>query len=356
MKKLALCLGTWMFCLAPMLVAGAQIGEPAPRLAAKEWVRGVPIDIQPGTNVFVLEVWTVGSPTCRAAITNLNALQHKYADKGLAIIGVCDQPLDRIKAFVNEDGKHIQYRIMADDDRQTVRRYMVPARQQVVPYSFVIGTNGLLLWHGMPTFELNRVLEQVFAGSFNLAQAATNQAARRQIEQYLNLTMHRDPRARAAGWAAYQARTNNVEQLCDLAFQIAVHPGLPRRDLGLANLALSRAEKISPTNSVRVNLTRGVVLLESGKTNEAITLAKQTLAAAATPQEKEWAQGTLTIMENRLKVLANPPSPATRRANRSARPSTTNAAPAGLTNSAPAERPGAAAPAPASASSPVKSE
>ena len=39
-------------------------------------------------------------------------------------------------------------------------------------------------------------------------------------------------------------RTNDVELLCDLAYQIAIHPSLPKRDVALAHQALDQAQQI----------------------------------------------------------------------------------------------------------------
>src|ERR1035441_9993751 len=59
-----------------------RIGDPAPPLTVQEWVRGKPVKIQKGTNIYVIVFCTL-SRANEMALTNLNSLQKLYQDKGL---------------------------------------------------------------------------------------------------------------------------------------------------------------------------------------------------------------------------------------------------------------------------------
>jgi hypothetical protein len=95
------------------------------------------------------------------------------------------------------------------------------------------------------------------------------------------------------------ARTNDVTLLCDLAFQIATVPRLAKRDFVLAGEALDQAEKLAPTNSSRVMITRAIMLFESGKQDEGLARATQALASAQSPMEKNNVQSLIRTMEKR---------------------------------------------------------
>ena len=96
------------------------------------------------------------------------------------------------------------------------------------------------------------------------------------------------------------ARTNDAALLCDLAFQIMTTPKLLRRDIVLATAALDQAEKLSTTNATRVTETRAILLFETGKKEEALALARKTLAAAQGEKEKAKAELLIRTMEARL--------------------------------------------------------
>jgi peroxiredoxin len=287
--------------LAPSLGHGGLIGDPAPPLVIKEWIRGQPVAVESGTNITVVEIWNAAIPACRTVITNLNHLQKRFQTNGVVIVGVSDEPIEKLREFVLHDGgTNIQYHIAADEHRKTSISYMKPAQQMGVPYVFVVGTNGLLLWHGHPQGGLEQTLEQMIAGQFDLEHSKNAQIASHQMAQYLNLMRRPDFRAKLAGQVLLANRTNDVPLLCDLAFQIATAPGLAKRDFALANEALNQAEQVAPTNTATVMITRAVWLFESGKPDAGLILAKQALASAPNPRVKTDIQLLLHTMETHL--------------------------------------------------------
>jgi len=116
--------------LAPSLGHGGLIGDPAPPLVIKEWIRGQPVAVESGTNITVVEIWNAAIPACRTVITNLNHLQKRFQTNGVVIVGVSDEPIEKLREFVLHDGgTNIQYHIAADEHRKTSISYMKPAQQ-----------------------------------------------------------------------------------------------------------------------------------------------------------------------------------------------------------------------------------
>ncbi len=285
--------------LAPNIGLGGLIGEPAPPLVVKAWIKGQPVEVKPGTNIFVVEIWNTPSLACRAAITNLNDLQKRFKTNGVVVVGISDEPAEKINEFVQHDGTNIEYAIAADDQRHTALSYMKPAGRRGIPCAFVVGTNGNLLWHGNSLRGLDGVLDQIIAGRYDLERAKKTDLARHQMEQYLEVARRGDARIQSAGQVLLAARTNDVVQLCDLAYIIATAPRLAKRDFVLAGEALDQAEKLATTNKARVMITRAVLLFESGKQDEGLARATQALALAQSPVEKTKIQSLIRTMEKR---------------------------------------------------------
>lgn len=287
---------------APNVGLGGLIGEPAPPLLVKKWIQGQPVEVEPGTNIYVVEVWRTTGSTCRASITNLNNLQRRFKTNGVVVVGISDEPAEKIMEFVQQSGTKIEYAIAADDKKQTVLSYMKPIGQRIIPYVFVVGTNGYLLWHGMPQRGLDKVLDEIIAGQYDMARAKKVDRAFRQMDQYLTSARQGGDQTGEAGRALLAARTNDVTLLCDLACTIATVPRLANRDFVLVNEALDQAEKLSinsPTNIAEVRIARAIVLFESGKQDEGLALATQALALAQSPMEKTNIQSVLRTMEKR---------------------------------------------------------
>jgi hypothetical protein len=289
-----------MACLVPGIGLAGLVGEPAPALNVSTWVTGSPVEIKPGTNVYVVEIWETGSKACHAAITNLNNIQTHYRDKGVIVVGVSDEPASKIQRFVDQFGtNNIQYTLAADNKRYTSLTYMNPVMQRGVPYAFVVGTNGDLLWHGSPLRGLDHIVYLVTSGAYEEDLAKKADLAAHQMTQYLALARQGSDRAGMAGQNLLAARTNDVTLLCEMAYVISAGSALPKRDFALAGQALDQAERIAPTNSVPVTVARAIWLFESGKQDDGLARARLALSFAQTPLEKTNIQICINTMQRR---------------------------------------------------------
>ena len=252
--------------LIPHGVLGEMIGDPAPPVVVAEWIKGGPVTVGPGTNIFVVEIWTTTSMGSRACITNLNHLQERFKTNGVVVIGISDEPVEKIKEFVqNGPGTNIAYAVAADDRKRTVLSFMAPLKVRGVPFAFVVGTNGNVDWYGPPGGGLNLAMKMILAGQYDVDYAKKQELGGRQMEQYVGLASRGDFRAKSAGQLLLANRTNDVELLCDLAYQICTDPQISRRDFALAGQALDQAEELEVTNKARVMIIRAVWLFASGK-------------------------------------------------------------------------------------------
>lgn len=304
MMKCAVFLALILASLAPS-AALALVGEPAPALNVTEWVKGSPVEIKPGTNVFVIEIWQTSLESAQDSIGAFNEIQRRYQTNGVVVVGICDEPVDELKQFVQTTGTNLQYALAADHDRKTSLSYMNPIDERGVPYAFIVGTNGDILWHGRSPMVLNEQLREIFSGTYDMEGEQKTETAQHQMKQYLTLSSRGDARAKLAGRAMLQNRTNDVRLLWEMAVQILNARHLPHRDFGLINQALNQAEVLATNDllRLRVNYVRATFLFESGRPEEGIAKAKEALAAAQLPTDKKVIETGLRSMESRLAAM-----------------------------------------------------
>ncbi|MBI1824806.1 MAG: redoxin family protein [Planctomycetes bacterium] len=166
------------------------IGDPAPTLSIKEWVRGDAVNIKKDAaqKLHIVEFWATWCGPCKASIPLLSKYQEKYK-KDLVIIGVTDpDPLrnspTEIRDFVKSQGKDMSYTVAMDDDGKTTDAYMNSSGAIGIPHAFVVNKENKIVWQGSPLDpELDSVLGQVIAGKYDLAVAKANAAKDQMLDE-----------------------------------------------------------------------------------------------------------------------------------------------------------------------------
>src|SRR5690242_7764093 len=109
----------WMAALFPGWaatggVAGElSVGDPAPKLAVQEFVKGDPITGLDKGKAYVVEFWATWCVPCRRTIPHLTELQKRYKD--VTFIGVSvDHNTKAVRPFVEEMGDKMDYRVALD--------------------------------------------------------------------------------------------------------------------------------------------------------------------------------------------------------------------------------------------------
>ncbi|UCD49107.1 MAG: TlpA family protein disulfide reductase [Phycisphaerales bacterium] len=143
-----------------------KLGDAAYPLTGLTWVKGEPVTLSPG-KVYVVEFWATWCPPCRKSIPHLTELQKKYKDR-VTFVGISGEEPGVVKTFVGKQGDNMDYTVATDAVGSVSKGYMTAFRQGGIPTAFVVDAKGRVVWHGHPLGDLEAVLDQVVAGTYNV--------------------------------------------------------------------------------------------------------------------------------------------------------------------------------------------
>ena len=181
--------GTCAFLSLVFTLPATDLGDPAPALQIAEWVKGKPVDLAAGKGkrVYVVEFWATWCPPCRASIPHLTDLQKKFKDKDVTVVGITDEKSPVVKKFLTAMGDKMDYTVALDSENKTAEGYMGAFGINGIPHAFVVDREGRLVWHGHPMSGLDKVVEQVAAGKFDITISKKKAKAEKMIEEFFEL-------------------------------------------------------------------------------------------------------------------------------------------------------------------------
>jgi thiol-disulfide isomerase/thioredoxin len=298
-----------MAAALPFSAMADKIGDAAPALKIKEWVKGKEVDVRDGKNVYVVEFWATWCGPCKVSIPHLTEMQKNFKDKGVVFVGISDETPDKVKPFVTQMGEKMDYTVACDDQRTSNDAYMKAYGQGGIPHAFVVSKDKKVIWHGHPMADLDKALEEIVAGKYDLAAAIKKDEARAALDDYFQAAAKDDPKAKEMGQKLLESAGTDVDKLCEFAFSIGANGRIKNRDFALAEAALAKAEKAAGGKDHRVTGARSVVLFESGKKEEGLAAAKEAVELAKDDSDKKKYQNYVKVMESRLKGPATPATP-----------------------------------------------
>lgn len=298
-----------VFLLAAALLTGvaihssaAKLGDPAAPLSILAWVKGKPVDVKNGKNLYVVEFWATWCGPCRMTIPRLTELQKKFRDKGVVFVGITDEPAEKVKPFVEKMGNEMDYVVACDDDRKTSDGYMAAYGQEGIPTAFIVGKDGKVLWFGSPMDVMEETIEAILAGKYDLAAAQKRNQLRATIDDYHRLSAAGDEKAKQLGREVLKSVGEDPETLGQFAFSITADGRNEHRDFVLANEALDLAEKKAGKNNAQFANIRAITVFESGKHEEGLAMAKKVVELAKDEQQRATYESNVRVMESRIKA------------------------------------------------------
>jgi thiol-disulfide isomerase/thioredoxin len=272
-----------------------KLGDPAPPIGVEKWVKGGPVDLAAtkGKNVVVVEFWATWCGPCRASIPHLSALQKKYKDEGLVVVGVSssDKTEEDVTKFVKAMGDKMDYVVAYEsmESRQVSDAYMKPFEAEGTPHAFVVDKNGRLVWHGHPMVGLEEVVKAVLKGdqtpeslykiSQDVKRAQKDKAERIRwnSKRYYDLVAKPDQveASREKGEKLFAALEDDYQGMNELAWTILTGEEIQSRDLELALRIAAKATELSGGEEPAILDTYARALFDNGKIDAAVQQQKK---------------------------------------------------------------------------------
>jgi len=161
--------------------AGAQtmgVGDPAPKLEVKSFVKGEPVTAFERGKTYVVEFWATWCGPCRTSIPHLTELQKKHPEVTFIGVSISEQDQDLVKPFVEKMGDKMAYRVALDlvpdkaksNEGVMSKSWMKAAGQNGIPTAFIVSGVGNIYWIGHP-MQMDEPLEKIASGSWDLKTA-----------------------------------------------------------------------------------------------------------------------------------------------------------------------------------------
>ena len=283
---------------------GSALGKPARELQVAEWVKGDPVVLREGVgkHIYVVEFWATTCIHSRGCIPHLTAMQKKYEDKDVVFISIAAEPVETVKAFVEKTGSQIEYRVAVDKGVTTFGAYLGSVGVRTTPTAFLIDKGGNLVWHGHPMSALDKTIEAVIAGTYDIETCRRRDMARVRLPGYLTTASSPSyaDRADNIGEKIIEDGQSDIMLMNEFAWKIATQPGLIKRDLALAMRAAQIAYDGCDGKDAGIVDTYARVLWESGKKSEAIEHQRKAVGLTEIEEFRQELEKTLAKYEKAM--------------------------------------------------------
>ncbi|MBN2446947.1 MAG: redoxin family protein [Phycisphaerae bacterium] len=310
---LRMCMMTLVAVVTLSASAGDRkdLGDPAPPLQIKEWIKGEPVDLEKaaGQQIIVVEFWGTWCSPCRYSIPHLTEMQKKYKDKDVVFVGVTykDSNPQDVAEFVKKQGDRMDY-VVAFDDGTTATAYFDGwGVSRAVPTAFIVDKHGRLMWYDHPMDDdFGGVLEKVIADKFSVEDARKLMAERKEREErskrayekakeYIDLSQGdgAPEKIKAVAEEFLDLATGDASTLNHVAWFLLTSERVEKRDLEFAMRVAQAAYDACDGKNASVVDTYARALFDTGEVDEAIKYQKKAVELADNDELRKELQKTL---------------------------------------------------------------
>ncbi|SMC60906.1 TlpA disulfide reductase family protein [Pedobacter nyackensis] len=183
-KQLLVITGLWICSIPIYAQRSIKIGDKAPEISVKHWLKGEPIKNFENGKVYVVEFWATWCKPCIELMPHLGELARQYKDKVQVIgINILDRtPKDKIASFVREMGDKIDYTVGLDDGTMS-ENWFISSGSTGIPTSFIVDQQGKIAWYGNSGLDV--MLAKVLNGETSYDLTEKTKPGRPGIMRYL---------------------------------------------------------------------------------------------------------------------------------------------------------------------------
>lgn len=155
----------FVFCFGIVVPGCTQsAGGVAPEVSAGTWINTESFKIADHKDkIVVVEFWATWCPPCRASIPHLKTLHETYADKGVILCSLTNEPAETVKEFNKKAGMTW----IVGTDSSSGNDYGVSG----IPSAFIV-VDGNIVWNGHPMNGLDAELEKLVSARTGNTDAA----------------------------------------------------------------------------------------------------------------------------------------------------------------------------------------
>ncbi len=168
-----------------------NIGDYAPPLRVREWIKGTPVPGFEKGKMYVVEFWATWCAPCVASMPHLSGLARKYKSKvTFSAVSVHEDretkgnTPEKLRAFVGAMGNKMDFNVASEDTNSTVKDWLRDYNQQYIPTTFVVDRQGRIAWIGDP-LSLDTALKKIIKNTWDIEIESSKRRLADSTENYL---------------------------------------------------------------------------------------------------------------------------------------------------------------------------